>query len=369
MKQSGRVWNQTLNDAMLSWGFSRLSAENCIYFRKRESGTTIAVVHVDDFLSVSSSKEENESFKSQMRSKWTISDLGEAKFCVGIAIVRDRNNRTISLSQTALIDKLIAQFGQSESNPVATPMDPGLKLSQPDHSTLSDEEKSELAKLPYRSLVGGLIYLAIGTRADIAYAVQQLSQFLNCYSFVHWNAAIHVLRYLKGTRIFRLVLGGTNNVQLLGFSDSNWANCPDSRRSISGYTFSLGSGVTSWSARKQKMVAASSCEAEYMAAFEATKEALWLRQLLNGIGISPPTATPIMCDNNAARAISEDPLLHARVKHMDIKYHFLRENVQSDKVTLQYIPTKDNIADILTKPLERQKFSRLRTFLGLHDAP
>jgi hypothetical protein len=138
-----------------------------------------------------------------------------------------------------------------------------------------------------------------------------------------WNAAIQVLRYLKGTRTLKLTLGGTNSIQLLGYSDSDWVNCPDTRRSVAGYTFNLGSGATSWSARKQKAVTTSTCKAEYVAAFEATKEAMWVRQLLDGIGFPPPSATPIMCDNNAARIISEDPLLHARVKHADIKYHFL----------------------------------------------
>ena len=369
MKQSGCIWNQTLNNSMLSWGFTCLSAENCVYYHKRPTGTTIAVVHVDDFLSVSSLKEENKAFKEQMKDKWTISELGEAWFCVGIAISRNCRNHTIHLSQTALIDKLVAQFGQSDANPVATPMDPGLKLCRIDSSTLSNDERVDLEKLPYRSLIGGLIYVAIGTHANIAYAVQQLSQFLDCYTLIHWNAAIQVLRYLKGSRTFWLVLGGTNAILLLGFSDSDWANCPDSRRSVGGYTFSLGSGVTSWSARKQKTVAVSSCEAEYMAAFEASKEALWIWQLLDGIGLSPSTSTPIMCDNNAARAISEDPLLHARVKHMDIKYHFLQENTHAGNIVLQHISTKDNIADILTKPLEHQKFLRLCTFLGLHDAP
>lgn len=367
MKQAGRVWNGTLNEEMVSWGFTRLSAESCIYYRKRPTGTIITVVHVDDYLSAASSKEENETFKEQMRTRWTISDLGEAKFCLGIAISRDRTNHTIHLSQTAFIDKLTAQFGQTDAKPTSVPMDPGLKLSRPDLSQLSNEERAHIAKLPYRSLVGGLLYLAIGTRADITYAVQQLSQFLDCYTTIHWDAAIRVLRYLKATRTLKLTLGGKNNIQLIGYSDSDWANCPNTRRSIGGYAFSLGSGATSWSARKQKTVAASTCEAEYIAAFEATKEALWVRQLLHEIGFTPPSATSVMCDNNAARIISEDPLLHARVKHMDIKYHFLRENTQSGKVTLQYVPTKDNIADIFTKPLEKKQFTRLRKFLGLSE--
>jgi hypothetical protein len=365
MKQSGCVWNQTLNEAMMSWGFTRLAPEYCVYYQKSVTGTTVAVIHVDDFLSASSSKEENESFKSQMRLKWEISDIGDARFCVGIAIKRNRDTRTIHLSQTGLIDKLTAQFGQSDANAVATPMEPGLKLTRPDLSALSEEERSYLQTLPYRSLIGGLIYLAIGTRPDIAYTVQQLSQFLDCYAFEHWNAAVRAVRYLKGTRTFWLTLGGRNLIKLLGFSDSDWANCPTTRKSVGGYSFTLGSGAISWSARKQKTVATSSCEAEYVAAFEAAKEALWIRQLLTAIDFKPDNAITIFCDNNAAKALSEDPLLHARVKHIDIKFHFLRECVLRGDITLQHIPSRDNIADIFTKPLERRKFEKLRSFLGL----
>jgi transposase InsO family protein len=365
MKQAGRIWNKTMNDAMLSWGFTRLSCESCIYYRHDDSGTVIAAVHVDDFLSIANSREANEVFKSQMKQIWTISDLGDVQQLVGIAIVRNRAARTISLSQTALIDRIISQFGQSDAFPVDTPMDSGLKLRRPDRTKLTPEELATLAKLPYRSLVGCLIYLAIASRLDITYAVQQLSQFLDCYSFAHWNAAIRVVRYLKGSKNLQLVLGGTNPINLVGFTDSDWANCLDTRRSVGGYAFSLGSGVISWTSRKQKTVASSSCEAEYTAAFESSKEAIWLRMVLTSINLPPSGPTTILCDNNAAINLSEDPSLHQRVKHVDIKYHFLRERVQSKEIKLSYVNTNDNIADIFTKALDKIKFKRLRAFLGL----
>jgi hypothetical protein len=128
MKQAGRLWNKTMDAAMVEWGFKRLSSESCIYYRRTDQGIIIAVVHVDDFLSIADSKEENERFKSQMRTRWIISALGEPKFCIGIAISRNRADRTVSLSQTALIDKIITQYGQHDAHPISTPMDPGLKL-------------------------------------------------------------------------------------------------------------------------------------------------------------------------------------------------------------------------------------------------
>ena len=365
MKQAGRIWNKTMNDAMISWGFTRLACESCIYYRRRDSGIVIAGVHVDDFLSVANPPQENTAFKSQMKGIWTISDLGEVRFCVGIAVARDREARTISLSQTALIDRVITQFGQQDAYPAKTPMDPGLKLRRPNQSELTSHDKEELAKYPYRSLVGCLLYLSIASRPDITYAVQQLSQFLDSYSYAHWNAAIRIVRYLKGTRELKLVLGGTNPISLVGFTDSDWANCLDTRRSVGGYSFTLGSGIISWNTRKQKTVASSSCEAEYTAAFECGKEAIWLRMLLSGIGFPPAASTLILCDNNAAINLSEDPSLHQRVKHVDIKFHFLRERVNSGDLKLSYINTHDNLADIFTKALDTTKFERLRRFLGL----
>ena len=365
MKQSGRIWNKTMNEAMLSWGFMRLSCESCIYYRKEESGIIVAAVHVDDFLSIADRLSANERFKSQMQEIWKISSSGEARYCVGIGITRDREKRTVSLSQTALIDKIIRQFGQQDSYPINSPMDPGLKLRRPDKKGISSEDRYRLDKLPYRSLVGCLIYLSIGTRPDISYAVQQLSQFLDSYTYAHWNAALRVVRYLKGTRDLRLTLGGGGAIELVGFTDSDWANCLDTRRSIGGYGFTLGSGLISWNARKQKTVATSSCEAEYTAAFEAAKESIWLRNLLANISFKQASSTLILCDNNAAINLSEDPSLHQRVKHIDIKYHFLRERVNMGEITLKYINTNDNIADIFTKALEHRRFTRLRNLLGL----
>lgn len=237
-------------------------------------------------------------------------------------------------------------------------MDPGLKLRRADYKKLSQEELDLITQLPYRSLVGCLLYLSIGTRPDVAYSVQQLSQFLDCYTYARWNAALRVVRYLSGTRNHKLHLGGNNPISLLGFADSDWANCLDTRRSVGGRAYTLGSGVISWQARKQKTIAASSCEAEYVAAFEACKEAIWLRTLLNAIGHRPlKDPTMILCDNNAAINLSEDPLLRDRVKHISVKHHFLRERVQSQEITLSYINTYDNIADIFTKALDSRKFT------------
>lgn len=367
MKQAGRIWNKTLDDAMRKIGFTRLKSEACLYYRQTNHGIVITGIHVDDFLSIASTKDANDHFKDQLKRTWVISDLGTPKHIVGMAVNWDRDQKQVHLSQTTLIDRMISQYGQQDASPLSVPMDPGLKLRRVDKTKLTTEELEKIARIPYRNLVGGLLWLAISTRPDIQYAVQQLSQFLDCYTSTHWHAAIRVLRYLKGTRTLRLRLGGDAPINLIGFTDSDWANCLDTRRSVGGYAWSLGSGLISWCTRKQRTVAASSCEAEYMAAFEAAQEGIWLRMVLTALGHSTGEATTILCDNNSAINLSEDPLLHSRVKHVDIKYHFLRERVASNEITLRYINTKDNVADIFTKALPSPQFSRLRDIMGLSD--
>ena len=322
-------------------------------------------IHVDDYLSIASHKEENEHFKDQMWKVWTISELGTVQFVVGIAISWDREHQTVTLSQTALIDKIVSQFGQTDANPLSAPLELGQKLRHIEHAKLSAEEQMKLAALPYRSLVGCLLYLAISTRPDIVFAVQRLSQFLDSYSFEHWHATLCLIQYLKGTRDLKLYLGGNNPISLLAYTDSDWASCLDTRRSVGGYMCLLGSGAISWTAHKQKTVAASSCEAEYVAAFEVAKECIWICTLLAAIGYASLMLTPMFCDNMASISLSEDPLLHSCIKHVDIRFHFLCEHIQSQELTVSYVNTCNNIADLFTKALDVKQFTRLHGFLGL----
>ena len=365
MKQGGLIWNRTLNEAMLSWGFIRLKSEHCIYYRRNHTGILLVAVHVDDFFTVGSSKAVISDFKTQIKTKWQVSELGDARFCLGIGITRDRDTRTIALSQTALIDRIVSQFGLKDAVPVSIPMEPGLHLSRRDHSPRTDAERELMTRTPYRSLVGSLMYLAIGTRPDISYAVQQLCKFLDSYGRVHWEAAKRVVRYLKGTRTFCLVLGGEHTARLIAYTDSDLGSCIDSRRSVSGYCCSLGGGFVTWSARQQKTVALSTCEAEYVAASEAGKEIAWLRMLLHEIEFPQLSSSPLMCDNNGAIVLTEDSSFHARVKHIDIAHHSIRERVSRRQLKLHYVRSKDNIADIFTKALPRKDYDRLRTCLGL----
>ena len=200
MKQASRIWNITFHKAMVNLSFKHLPNEWCIYHCKSTTGTTIFAMHVNDIISVSTSRNENNSFKAELHSHWDISDLGDAKFALGIAISHDRVTRTIQLSQTALIDRIINQFSQTEAHLVSTPMVQGLHIHRPDPTLhVSTDITSWMTHTPFRSLVGCLMYLAIGTRPDIAFAVGRLATVFDCYRPEHWDAAVHIVCYLKGT--------------------------------------------------------------------------------------------------------------------------------------------------------------------------
>ena len=366
MKQASRIWNQTFHNAVTQWGFERLECEWCVYRRDSPTGTLIFAVHVDDIIATGSNPKETEQFRDLLKSKWEITELGEPKLALGINISRNREDHTISLSQTIKIDQLASEYGQQNARSVDTPMIAGLQLRRPDKAAPVSADITEwIDRTPYRSLVGSMMYLAVATRPDISYAVGRLASFLDCYRIEHWEAAIRVLRYLKSTRTYALTIGGQKPMSLSGYSDSDYANCIDTSRSIGGYCFTLGTGMISWSSRKQPTVADSSCYAEYIALHGAAHEAVFLRQLLEGLKVLPAGASKVFCDNDAASRLAEDHVWHSHTKHIRVKYHYTRELVLNGDVTVLRVDSKDNTADILTKPLARSEFQRLRHYLGV----
>ena len=239
---------------------------------------------MDDIIVISSTPAENAHFKDELRTKWEISDLGCVKYAFGIGILRNRENHTISLSQTALIDRIVDQFGQADAHSVDTPMVAGLQVTRPDKSSPIPSNIADwIARTPYRSLIESLNYLTIGTHPDIAFAVNRLASVLDCYHPKHWDAAICVVWYLKGTHLLTLELRGSNPIRTLGFSNSDYNNCPDTSHSIGAYCFSLGSGAVSWASHKQTHAMDSSYYAEYISLHDTLHEVLFLRQLFDGL--------------------------------------------------------------------------------------
>jgi hypothetical protein len=365
MKQAGRVWNLKFNDVLVNkLAFHRVSAEHCLYVRRSATGFAIASVHVDDTLAIASSTAELDALENDLCGEFEIS-VADGSFILGIHVQRDRKRRLIHLSQTALIDKVVKRFDQQNARPIATPMEHGTVVSVAD-SPKTDEDKARVDVKRYGELIGSLQYLAQGTRPDIAFATSRLASVLNNPGVKHYEMGLRVVRYLNCTRTYGITLGGLNStVRLSGMSDSDFANCPDTRRSVSGYAFTLGHGAVSWSSRKQDIVTTSTCEAEYVAMCNATKEAIWLRSLLDEIGYKQEKSTLIAADNQGAIVLSEDQSNHTRTKHIDLRYHFVRERTLNGEVHFRYVKSCDNVADVFTKALPYSAFSLLRRRLGV----
>ncbi|KAL7278123.1 hypothetical protein ACG7TL_008094 [Trametes sanguinea] len=259
---------------------------------------------------------------------------------------------------------MLARFRMTDAHPVSVPLDPHTNLF---NYTLDEDERAVMRTCPYAQLVGSLMYAAISTRPDISFATSTLARFMSDPATIHWEAAKRVLRYLKGTRNHVLTLGLTSE-PLVGFTDADWASQAH-RHSISGYVFMYSGSVISWSSRKQPIVALSTTEAEYIAASNASREALWLHRLLAELTTRLDGPTTLYCDNQSAREVIRNvDVFHARTKHIDIRYHFIRELVADKTIVLDYCPTHEMVTDILTKPLPHTRFAMLVAMLGLRQA-
>lgn len=353
LRQSGRQWHIELDKNLRNIGLAPTNADPCVYVEKE--GMTFVLVYVDDILIVSNSIEKERFIKSKLSQAFKIKDLGPAKYCLGIEIRQEEDK--IYLSQSGYIRDILMKLGMQDSKPVSTPLASGTKL------TLETQENDD-DNHPFRELIGALMYLAVGTRPDIAYAVSALSQFNSCHNHSHWIAAKRILRYLKGTTDLSLIYC-KDEEEIKGYVDADWGGCIIDRRSYTGYTFILSGASISWESRKQRTVALSSTEAEYMALTCAAKEAIHLIGFMNELGFRELAKVVIFNDNQSAEKLAANPVFHARSKHIDIKHHFVREALKRHPIKLLYLQTEKMIADVLTKPLTGPKHDFCAGGLGL----
>ena len=290
-------------------------------------------------------------------------DLGELTWCLGIRIVRDKPTRSILMSQDSYATRVLERMKMTDSKPVSTPLAPGTILTA-DPQPGDKEHEKEMKSVPYREAIGCLMYLMVCTRPDLADAVSAVSRYAANPHWHHWVAVKHILRYLNGTKNLALQLGRMEITNVHGYSDSDYAADRATRRLQTGYLFQIGSSTITWNSKRQTTVALSSCEAEYMALCQAAREAMWLRELLCEIG-RPQKAITIHEDNQGAIAVSKNPEHHSRMKHVDVRYHYVRERVNDGSIKIDYLQTSKMVADALTKPLPREKFQWCRDAMGL----
>ena len=311
---------------------------------------------VDDLL-IASSPHLMPIIKRRLSETYKIEDRWPLTYSLGFKIQRDRTARSVSLSAPNYVSDILTFSNMLDCAPLSIPMDPSLNFQ-------SEASPPVPTGTPDRRIAGQFLHLCITTRPDIAVAVGVLCRYNSKPLSIHWNAMKRLIRYLKGTMHYGIVLSGS--LELIGWSDANWATNTENRRSTSGYLFQLGSAPISWSTKPQNSVALSTCEAEYIAMAAAAQEAIWLTDLLNDIGISQPSMI-IKEDNQAAIELTKNTRNHSRTKHIDIRFHFLKDLVLKKSLKVIYCPTAEMIADIFTKPLSTSTFTVLRTLLGVHD--
>jgi hypothetical protein len=363
LKQSGRRWYQRLVDIMLRYlGFSHCDVDQAVFFWREGCMIIIVLVHVDDCMIAATTITLVKDFKAKIAEHVKITDLGELHWFLGIEIRRDREKQTIHLSQWSYIDSILRRYNLQDLKPVSTPMETQTKLSS-SQSPATTAEFTLMHDVPYHEAVGSLMYAALGTRPDIAFAVQTVSRFLTKPGFLHWEAVKRIFRYLKGTVDLWLSYGHAK-VDLAGYVDADGSMAKD-RHAISGYAFIIHGGAISWSAKRQEIVSLSTTESEYVVATHTAKEALWLRSLIQQLFDNTLSPTTLFSDNQSAITLSKDHQYHARTKHIDVRFHFIRWIIEQGSIRLVYCPTKDMIADTLTKALPSTKVKHFASELGL----
>jgi len=356
LKQAPRAWSSEIDAYLSICKFKRSTSEATLYTRSDLEGNLIIVsIYVDDIVYTGSSERLLSEFKREMMQRYEMSDLGLLHHFLGMEILQ--TDQGVFIHQGKYAKSLLSKFGLDDCKPVSIPLATGEKLKKLDESELADEGL-------YRRIVGSLLYLT-ATRPDLMYAASLLSRFMTGPTKIHMGAAKRILRYMQGTLSYGIEYVRDQSVTLIGFCDADWAGSEDDNRSTSGYAFSFGIGVFSWSSMKQNTVALSTAEAEYVSASEATAQAIWLRFVLDDLGEMQAEATPLFCDNMSAISMARNPIFHQRTRHINRKYHFIREALQEGVINIQFCRSEEQLADIFTKALPKDRFKHQKLKLGV----
>lgn len=358
LKQAPRCWNTKFNNFLLSLGFKRSKRDYCLYTKlsQNHDDDIVIIMYVDDLLIGGNKLTAIEKLKKDLSKRFEMSDCGILKHFLGMKI--QHNGEKILISQETNVNKLLAKFGMSECNSVATPMEKGLQLQ---HNSGSE------CKQPYRELLGSLMYVMLCSRPDICYPVGYMGRYQQNPNETHWQHLKRVVRYLKGTLTNKLNFQITNDEPIVGYVDADWASDVADRKSVSGYIFKIFGCTVSWCSKKQQTVAKSSSEAEYIALSLATTEAIWLQGVLNDLDIIPEDKPVILYEDNRGCIGMATNLESKRARHIDITHHFVRDSVANNKIKIEYIRTNDQLADIFTKATDTASFKKFRHQLGISD--
>ncbi len=361
-----RSWTLRFDEAIKDFGYVKNPEESCVYKKVSGSKITFLVLYVDDILLIGNDIPSLESTKTWLGECFSMKDLGDATYVLGIRIYRDRQRRLLGLSQGTYIDKMLNRFNMQDSKRGFLPVSHGVHLSK-DMCPKTQGERSRMDKIPYASTIGSIMYAMICTRPDVSYALSMTSRYQSDPGEGHWTAVKTILKYLRRTKNMFLIFGGDEELVLRGYTDTSFQTDRDDLKSQQGYVFCLNGATVCWKSSKQETIADSTAESEYIAASEAAKEAVWIKNFIAELEVVPSIVDPdvLYCDNNAAIAQAKEPRSHQRSKHVLRKYHLLREIVQRGDVLVSRVDTSGNIADPLTKALPLQKHETHVRSLGL----
>ena len=369
LKQSPRNWYLLISAFIKEvLGFKATVSDPCLFWKTSRTGKLILLfLFVDDMQAAYDKADAAEwaEAQKQLWERFKITDLGESKFMLGMKITRDRQKRTIKLDQELYVTKALERFGLDQCRPVSTP-------GTADEGADEDEDGKQLTNVKrYQEKVGTLLYAAISTRPDIAFAVNKLTQRMQAPTLRDEKACDRVFRYLAGTKAMGLLFGrqrveSPRAVEVSAYADSDWASDRLDRKSVTGWVALVNGDPISWASKKQKVVAQSTCEAELYAEAAAINELKWLGGLLGELGLAAVEAPVVYGDNQSAQALSANGIKSERTKHVAIKYAFIHDEVSQQRVRLQYVPTSEQRADILTKALGRPQHESLRNQLMTH---
>lgn len=345
LKQASRCWNRKFTSFVNRFGFRASKYDPCVFVCNGENGMLILAIYVDDGLVAAEKQEAIEPVIKHLQQEFEIK-VFELKCFLGLEIDQ-RSDGSIHAHQQGYARKVLNRFNMTNCNAVSTPLN--------NSQNLGDFEADEEIEFPYREAVGSLMYLAVATRPDISFAVGSVSRYLEKPAAAHVNAVKRILKYVRGTMDMGIRFESGNDLHFCGYSDADYAGDVTTRRSTSGYVFMLGGSVISWGSERQKSVALSTTESEYMAASHAIKELIWLRNLLGELLQADDLAPILFMDNQSAIRLVKNPEFHKRTKHIDVRYHFIREKFEDGIFEMKYVQTDEQAADIMTKALQKQK--------------
>ena len=299
-----------------------------------------------------------------MGKEWEIKDVGENEYFLGMRVQQDLDSGTIRLTQRPYWEHVLNRFDLTHVPPRNTPLPMGIMLDQ-NMSPKTDSEKKQMVDKPYRPVLGSVMWGQLATRPDLSFAVSLLSRFQADPGIEHWKALLHVIGYVRNTMNYGLTYSRDMDLTPIAYVDADYGGCHDTRRSTSGFVFTMAGGAVTWSSKRQATVALSTVEAEYVAMSRCAQQMTWMQTWLDEVEVEHMLPGIIKGDSRGAIALSKTTKDHGKVKHIDIRHHYLHELVKSKSILFEQVTSADNLADLFTKPLARDHHHRLLTLLNI----